>query len=528
MLLLRPRSVLRPPADSRRGAALMLSILVLLVLVAVVFQINIATTTDARVARNDVVRTAMDLAFESVLLDQFEVLKADAADEGGGAGAGSSVSGGLGGALAGAGGLPGMGGAAGGAEGGAESGPTDSRRDEWASPGRADAVGKANGINVRIMIQDENSKYNVLTMLTEDEEEADKAFRRVVRIIDLFREGTDVDLDGGEAERIAELMRDHLMQETEAARALLVTDDPEGRDARKPMLSLREIVQYEELGRIEASVGAPLFRDFRTEDGTIVHSLSSYLTTWTSLQTLEEFQEAQADQGSGTPVAAGQETEEQGGESSGNQGNLQTTGAFSSGGDASGATSIGDAAGGGSTGLAVNVNTAPPVVLKALMDDDEVDPRFWDEVIAYRNEEDEEAMDAEGDDTEPMLDEFGEELVLHRFFASVDELSDVRDWERIEPGVRDDLVRLVDVKSDVFTIYLTARKDTSGRMSGIGTLTREEVEEQERLPTNLARTIACTVWRRSTDGGVEIIPLQRWEYLDYTPWEVLDFPDEGR
>ncbi len=53
-------------------------------------------------------------------------------------------------------------------------------------------------------------------------------------------------------------------------------------------------------------------------------------------------------------------------------------------------------------------------------------------------------------------------------------------------------------------------------------------EELERLPTNLARTIACTVWRRTTDEGVEIIPLQRWEYIDYVPWESLDFPDEER
>ena len=50
-----------PPTDgreARRGAALMLSVLVLLILVAVVFQINIATSTDARVARNDGIRQA--------------------------------------------------------------------------------------------------------------------------------------------------------------------------------------------------------------------------------------------------------------------------------------------------------------------------------------------------------------------------------------------------------------------------------------------------------------------------------------
>lgn len=523
--------------QGRRGAALMLSLLVLLILVAVVFQLNIATSTDARVARNDIVHTAMDLAMESVLLDQFEVLKNDLADDeaagGPDAGAGSTAGSLLGG-LGGAGGLGGGGGDA----GDGEEGPTDSRRDDWAKPGRADAVGRANGINVRILIQDENSKYNVLTMLTEDEEEAEKAYLRVVRIIDLFREGTDVDIDTGDAERIARLMREHLRSETEAARPRLVTDDPEERDLRKPMLSLVEIEQYEEIGRIEASVGAPLFRDFRTEDDEIVHSLTSYLTTWSAIQTLQDFlgqQEAEAGAGAGgaTPGDGITGAEGGAGQTATNNdnavgGTVGTTGGVAQSADGSGAQTFGQGGGeGGPVVGAVNLNTAPPVVLKAMMDEDDVDGRFWDEVIAYRNEEDEEAMD-ETEDEEPPLDEFGEEIILFKYFSSPDQLGDMRDWDVIEPEIRDDLIRLVGVESNVFTIYLTARKDTSGRAAAVGVMSRDEIEEQERLPTNISRTIACTVWRTTYNDEVVIVPLQRWEYLDYVPWEVLDYPGEER
>jgi uncharacterized membrane protein YgcG len=83
-------------SPTRRGAALLLSLIVLFVLVAIVFQISIGTGTDARVARNDVGLSTMDLACESALLEVAEMLKADApaGGEEGGAGGGMSAMGG--------------------------------------------------------------------------------------------------------------------------------------------------------------------------------------------------------------------------------------------------------------------------------------------------------------------------------------------------------------------------------------------------------------------------------------------------
>ena len=50
----------------RRGAALMLSFLVLIVLIVIVQQISYSAKTDARVSRNEETLIAMDQAIESV------------------------------------------------------------------------------------------------------------------------------------------------------------------------------------------------------------------------------------------------------------------------------------------------------------------------------------------------------------------------------------------------------------------------------------------------------------------------------
>src|SRR3954471_21920609 len=129
MKILRTRS-LRSAAPERRGAALLLSLLILLVLVAIVIQLNVSTGTDARMARNDVTLTAMDLAIESAMLQELETLKSDAeADASGGASptGGAPTNGGAN-QPAGSPTGPGAGGPA------AQPAASDSRRDEWATP----------------------------------------------------------------------------------------------------------------------------------------------------------------------------------------------------------------------------------------------------------------------------------------------------------------------------------------------------------------------------------------------------------
>ena len=125
----------------------MLSVLVLFVVITLSIQIGIGTMTDARVARNDLGLAAMDDAIESALLEVSVQLQDDAA--GGEEEAEPGMDMGLGGddptaALE--------------AGGGQGSEAVDSKEDEWARPQRTEI----NGMELRIFIQDEDSKYNVL------------------------------------------------------------------------------------------------------------------------------------------------------------------------------------------------------------------------------------------------------------------------------------------------------------------------------------------------------------------------------
>ena len=364
---------------TRRGAALMLAILVLFALVMIVFQISMNAGTDRRVGRNDRQLTKFDLAIESVLLQVFEDLAEDAAASQGADTADDP------------GGLPIPGGAEG--DAGAASGPTDSRKDEWARPQRTEI----NGVALRILIQDEDSKLNVLTMLTEDKDEASKAFDRVVRVLDLCRESTSEDIDSGEARDMAESMRDFLQSRENAILPVpeLLTDEDTETEVGMP-LTLREFVVLE-------GFQDKHFRDYRDPDGAVVHSIASFLTVSTSLSTYEEFREdiQEASLQTGANVAAadtGGISSEDGQPSSSEASGTATADEAGNAGGALNTT-------GSNAGYGVNVNTAPNAVLHALMDRNEISWTFLDDLIAYRNEEEE--PDPGLEETEPVYDEYG-------------------------------------------------------------------------------------------------------------------------
>ena len=131
----------------------MLSLLVLFVLLLIAFQISISTGTDARVSRNEETIKAMDLAIESILLQVYDDLALDgeddsaAGDAGGMAGMGADPMAGLGG---------------GGEGGGEQTPPSDSREDGWAKPVRT----QLNDVHLRVLVVDEDRKFNVLSLLT--------------------------------------------------------------------------------------------------------------------------------------------------------------------------------------------------------------------------------------------------------------------------------------------------------------------------------------------------------------------------
>ncbi len=486
------------PRSQRRGAALLLSVLVLFVLIAIVFQISIATMTDARVGRNDVGLTLIDRSIASAQWDIFELLKIDAEDA-----AAASDGGGAGGIDPGA----AAGAAAGGEAGAEEEPPADSRKDEWGRVQRTEI----NGIELRILVEAENAKYNVLNVLNPDEEEAEEAFQRVVRIIDTYREGTRDDVPRRQAEDMVREMKEYILERnrTNWPQPTLLTFDEE-RDGLFLPMSLREFLVLE-------SWEPHLFRSYRDELEDQVHSLDQFLTVLSSLDIAGNVTPQDAD-GAGTPTpdpAADGSGDEEG---SGDEG----TGAE---GDAGGGGGDQEQGASASPGYGVNLNLAPAAVLKALFDDRDLSPRFWDDVIEYRNLEEEEEDGAE--DVEPMYDEFNNEILVRRAFESLDELQEVRAWDDL--GVEDQsrVLRLLETESSIFTIYITGRRDMS---SGSNMQAFADPAERARLEEQhggaLIRTVRTVVWRREGDDGTEIVTILPWEVVETQPYEIQDYPDE--
>lgn len=420
--------------------------------------------------------------------------------------------------------------------GGAPAGPVDSREDEWARPQRT----SINEIDLRILIQDEESKYNVLSMLTENPEERRKAFDRVVRILDLCREGTSVDIEPTRARAMADAMLEHMSNRSRSflPRPRLATDTAaDGQEAPYGLpLSLREFVAIEPFEEDD-------FRDFRDREGVVVHSIASFLTVWSALQPRSEAGDAQQTPDGQTVAGSGSEGSGQNGgqgnggaqQLGGGQGGELTqqagTAAQSSQGAGAGAAG-GAGAGPSADGLKINVNTAPPVVLKGLFDSREVDPRFWDDVIEYRNLEDEDAMEErrEQEDYEPVYDEFGREVVIRQHFTDVATLAELDGWAQLEPAMQAEINQLLGVSSQVFAIHVTARKSTAAAGTDeVDPTDARAVREREERGGQLERTVRSVVWRRQGGAdGLSLVPIERWEWLSYSPYEVLDFPEEDR
>ncbi len=547
-----------PP--ERRGVALLMALLLLVVLIAITIQISATTGTDARIARNDLNIATMDLSIESALLQVGETLKTDgesAQDGGGGATPGAGAAGaGAGAGAAGAGGA--------GAAGAGQSQASDSRRDEWCQAQRT----TINDVDLRIFVQDEDSKYNVLNMLAPDEKEARAAYDRVVRILDGCREGSrEFDIDPRMADDMAKAMLEHMQRrkDSKVPRPKQLTDD-ESSDVGLP-LTLEEFAALKPFEEHH-------FRDFRDRDGQVVHSIGSFLTVWTSLGLAADLPPTTAggaNRPAGTPTGGtGTGAASTGGNAStrsgsstgtgstsgsksgsstsdGTSGGTSGTGGTNSGGTGSSGSGTGTGTGtasggasgasGGTTttgGYGVNVNTAPAAVLKGLFDGRDLYPRFFDRVIEYRNLEEEEDESAKSNtdtnaEKEPELDEYGQEKIQRRIFDSLGELSEVEGYTDLPAEQQARLNQLLTTTSNVFSIYVVARKTTAIETDADVGLTPAELRKREEMSGDaLVRVVRCVVWRHTVDDEIVLTPIVRWEILDYLPYEVLDFPPDDR
>ena len=189
-----------------------------------------------------------------------------------------------------------------------------------------------------------------------------------------------------------------------------------------------------------------------------------------------------------------------------------------------------DAADGEPTdGFGVNLNTAPVAVLKGLFDDRDIPIRFWDEVIEYRNLEEEVELEPGAEEPEPVYDEYGNEVIQLQIFESVEELQEVRSWQNLGSQEQELVSTYLTTTSNVFSVFITARRSTSSSANVFIASSAAEREREEELAAGLVRTVRAVVWRREGgDSGATLDPIVRWEVLDYSPYEVQDFPDEDR
>ena len=466
------RTLRRAPlraAEELRGAALLMAFLVLIVLLAIVYQVHTVTQTDARVSRNEITRSTMDLALQSVMLQVYEDLAEDArAAQGGEEGAAD----GLGGDPASPAAPPVGEGEAGELARNPET--VDSMMDSWFAPQSTNF----GDIQVRIFVRDENSKYNVLNMINPDEEVVEEAYDRVVRILDNFREETEFDLTSTEAEEVATAMQEYMQDRRtmdRIPRATFLNGDEELDDQVLPM-TFREF-------RLLEPFRDDMFMDFFGEDDERIHGIEAFLTIYTA------------------PAVGPEEA---------NSGRPSGTG-----------------------GWTVNMNTAPLAVLAALIDDREIDFRLWDEIKEYRNEE-EEPLEEEGsedglgpEEADPMLDEFGEEILPTKIFDSLDELEELFEFQDLDEEEKTTVRELLRVDSDVFEIVLAARISTRAETADeMDFESRTEREKFFRSGEHLVRVVRSVVWRREVEDDIEIVPLVPWEVLDNAPLQVLDKPED--
>lgn len=512
-----------PPSHSRsseRGVVLILTLFVILITFALVTQMTIGTRVAFQSVTNQSRRVQMDAALLSVREEIVQMLSDDFVSGGAGSEEGMAGSG-----MA----PPSEDGAAGTGDGeegaeGEEDGASDSREDQWAEP-RTLSIGNYEVVS---WVEDENGKFNILTLLAEDEEFREESRQCLRRILDGMREESDEDLSGGDVEQIAEQIEEWLSgrnRDEEYPRPIRWSSHPEQEYAIPLVL--------EELLVLPAVTSEIFYDRIDVETEQVYPGLQSVLTVWTSLGDksspkpgAEDDPAMMAEAGGGDGTAgsggggqAGSTTTTAGSDGEGQD--VDVTGSL---GDAAGGPDGGATAAGGDAGVGtlINLNTAHPAVLLGLLPQDEMPRYVIEALLLYRNEIDEELLAEQEDQTyeEMELEEafYGEEQRLpRRFFSSVDDLEEVDEFANLSNLVgRERFLKMVDVRSDVFTIHMVARQRP------------EDWEPESRFeePPGATLRFRCVVWRRAGEGeGGEMVYLIPWEEIPFTRRPLADYPD---
>lgn len=487
-LMSRTQSV-RPGPDAEAspesGVALVMALIFSILLYILVAELVVSSRMVRATGENDALLARMRTQMSYQLGEAEDKLLSDmagqAADDGG-AGAGGL------GAMAGA-----AGGAAPGGEGGgeeeAEEDPTtkcDSSRDSWFEPvGHPD-----NDLTTYVWIEDENRKFNILSLWSPDEEFARLSRERLVRLIDGLREDSEYDVASGDATMMVQEIIDwgNRPNTDQMPTPVLKSMDEQNREFHIP-LHLDELL-------LLPTVTEDLFFD-KAVDKIYYPGLESVLTIWTALRPdpgdpeklarQRALAEARGQQLAGGAAGAGADPGAAGGEAPG------------AGGEEAGDEEAPPQPEG--LGIRVNVNTAPRVVLRALFDPVRVPDRVIDAIIRYRNELDEEATEEAQDESDTETADFGDMQLgdekLFQFFETLDDLEQVEEYAQIpDEEVKAEFQKALTTKSEVFSIH-------------IATLYKRNEDESRRV--YLLRRARSIVMRFDDGADGKIIPLVPYE-----------------
>jgi type II secretory pathway component PulK len=499
--------------SAERGAILILVMLVLLVLSTVVLQIWFSADVDRQIALYQKTYFPIRQAANGAFMKACSTLNQDMQQGGSSDEEGDSTSGGDDGGDLGDGGDgsgdpgsgdPGLGdGGDGGGDGGglgfggddAGNSNVDSLIDSWARPGEI-ALAFSSGVEVEVIIRDEDAKFNILAILSKDEEFREKSMERLVRVIDLFREGMKGDLGRGDALDIANSLKEWMKgerKETHFPRPMVKTGEKDEERDRIGDDSIDFPLTMEELVMCDSITKDTLFGYI--DNRVRIPGLIEYITVYSNL-VMDEVKKDQEDDDS----PGGDESDPFDGSSDDDA--FQDTPDDEDGeGEEEVATET-------NNGL-INVNTAPLPVLKALMDNDELSYAIIDEIGEFRDkavekyldeledldwddqdarrsffnrEDDEDEEDGEDkDDASKFSDDDEDEDFIfkdpYEIFERVEEYFDTT--FDVSKDAQAEFASLLTVKSNVFTVYIRV-KTSEGRDS---------------------QTYRAVVWRRGSEGG---------------------------
>lgn len=492
-------------ARGEQGVILILVMLVVLVLACVMVQLFFTTSVNKEITLHQKIKYPMKMAAQgaflqakAVLLQDMENQSAGEEETGGGVpGEGTGEEEGMG-----------QGGEEGDPEGGGSgdegtgdaTATADSLVDEWARPG-AITVMTSNDLDVMVLVRDEDSKFNLLSVVDKDEEKAEESQIRLARLIDTFRESTKGDVSRAASERIVDDIVEWIdgKRDRERFPTPLIKNGPDDED---PERLEEEQIHYpltiEELQMCESLTKEILFG---YKDGTDrIPGLVEFITCYSNLI----FDSVPVDEEEAEDDSFGEEPPP---EEEGPPGSEEDEGD----GDEEEAESEPVETNSGR----VNINTAPYAVLRGLMEEAEIPNSVLEKILEFREkavEVYEDLQDREGEFGSLLEeDEEDEDFVFttpSEVFERVEEYFNTT--FNLDPDAEEKFTSLLATTSNVFTVYISVRTSEGKlsqnyraviwRWSGTASDTGEMEGEEEET---------------STSGEAQIITLVPLELYPY-------------